>query len=122
MNLYISDGKQVEVLSAGRRALADTRRGSYVNSQTALLPGRHFYFVSDGFLDQAGGETGFGFGDRRFTDMILRFAHLPLREQINAFRATLEAYQGNTAQRDDITLLCFTCGQDAEAEGHHDAI
>jgi len=123
MSLYMTDGKTVETLAASRRALADKRRGEYHNVQADLLPGRSFYLVSDGFLDQAGGSAGFGFGDRRFADMILKYAKLSLREQITAFRRTLAEYQGNHVQRDDITLLCFTrpdtLPQEAE---HHDAV
>jgi len=108
MSLYMTDGSSVDVLAASRRALADKRRGEYHNVQAELLTGRYFYLVSDGFLDQAGGSSGFGFGDRRFSEMILQYAHLPLQQQISAFQATLSKYQGEHAQRDDITLLCFT--------------
>jgi sigma-B regulation protein RsbU (phosphoserine phosphatase) len=108
MSLYMTEGSTVEVLAASRRALADRHRGEYHNVEAALRPGRYFYLVSDGFLDQAGGSDGFGFGDQRFEQMILRHAHLPLAQQIQAFRDTLAAYQGAHAQRDDITLLCFT--------------
>jgi len=39
--------------------------------------------------------------------MIRRHARLPLDEQGQAFSATLAEYQGQHAQRDDITMLCF---------------
>lgn len=87
-----------------------------------MQPGYTFYLVSDGFLDQAGGDDGFGFGDRRFTDMIARYAHLPLAAQIRAFRATLAEYQGTQAQRDDITLLCFAHCETHEETERHDAV
>jgi serine phosphatase RsbU (regulator of sigma subunit) len=120
MSLYKSDGKTVEILAAGRRSLVDTRRGEYNNVHTALLPGWNFYLVSDGFLDQSGGDEGFGFGDHRFAEMIQRYAALPLAAQIQAFRTTLAEYQGERAQRDDITLLCFarTNIQEQEPQRH----
>jgi len=122
MSLYMSNGQQVEILAASRRALVDTRRAVYANVQTTLQPGYTFYLVSDGFLDQAGGDDGFGFGDRRFTDMLMRYAHLPLAAQIRAFRATLAEYQGTQTQRDDITLLCFTHCETHEETERHDAV
>jgi serine phosphatase RsbU (regulator of sigma subunit) len=94
-------------LPGARRALGDKRQGDYHNQQIALQPGRTFYLCTDGFLDQAGGERGFGFGNSRFADMLRRHASLPLNEQSAAFSDTLAAYQGDYPQRDDITMLCF---------------
>jgi len=105
--LYYSDGESLEELPAGRRAIGDRRVGEYGNAEVGLKPGRTFYLATDGFLDQAGGELGYGFGNSRFADMILRHARLPMNEQGAAFKATLDEYQGDYPQRDDITMLCF---------------
>ncbi|AHL74255.1 histidine kinase [Stutzerimonas stutzeri] len=105
--LYYSDGKTLDELPAGRRAIGDRRLGEYQNAEIELTPGRTFYLATDGFLDQAGGELGYGFGNSRFAEMILRHARLPLAEQGAAFKATLAEYQGDYPQRDDITMLCF---------------
>ena len=105
--LYFSDGETLEELPAARRAIGDRRPGEYSNARITLQAGRTFYLTTDGFLDQAGGEQGYGFGNRRFAEMILRHARLPLDDQRAAFSATLVEYQGDFPQRDDITLLCF---------------
>ncbi|WP_217477771.1 biofilm regulation protein phosphatase SiaA [Stutzerimonas stutzeri] len=105
--LYYSDGEHLDELPAGRRAVGDRRVGEYHNAEVELKPGRTFYLATDGFLDQAGGELGYGFGNSRFAEMILRHARLPLAEQGAAFSATLAEYQGDYPQRDDITMLCF---------------
>ena len=105
--LYHSDGERLDELPPGRRAIGDRRIGEYQNAEVELQPGRTFYLATDGFLDQAGGELGYGFGNSRFAEMILRHARLPLAEQGAAFKATLAEYQGDYPQRDDITLLCF---------------
>ncbi|GAB3267542.1 biofilm regulation protein phosphatase SiaA [Chitinimonas naiadis] len=105
--LYYSDGATVEQLPGARRAIGDKRQGQYSNTLLSLAKGHTFYLTTDGFLDQAGGEQGFGFGSSRFTEMIVRHARLPLSEQGDAFAATLADYQGEHAQRDDITMLCF---------------
>jgi serine phosphatase RsbU (regulator of sigma subunit) len=106
IGLYFSDGPTLEELPAGRRAIGGRRLGIYANSRVAAPAGRTFYLSTDGFIDQAGGELGYGFGSRRFATMILAHAQQPLAEQCAAFSATLAAYQGEYAQRDDITLLC----------------
>lgn len=105
--LYHSDGTQVDHLPGARRALGDKRLGDYHNTWIELSPGRTFYLCTDGFLDQAGGERGFGFGNSRFAEMLRSHASLPLDEQSAAFSDTLAAYQGDYPQRDDITMLCF---------------
>ena len=105
--LYYSDGEQVKLLQGAKRALGDKRQAEYVNQSVTLEHGYTFYMSTDGFLDQAGGEDGFGFGNSRFADMLLQHARLSLEEQSQAFSATLAAYQGGYAQRDDITMLCF---------------
>ncbi|GAA6132511.1 biofilm regulation protein phosphatase SiaA [Halopseudomonas sabulinigri] len=105
--LYHSDGSSVEHLSGGRRALGDKRQGEYHNSEVALQAGRTFYLCTDGFLDQAGGDRGFGFGNSRFAEMLCQHAKLPLQQQSAAFSDTLASYQGDYPQRDDITMLCF---------------
>lgn len=105
--LYYCDGETVEELPAARRAIGDKRIGEYHNARLQLRPGRTFYLTTDGFLDQAGGELGFGFGNSRFADMIRRHARLPLAEQGEAFSEALAQYQGGYPQRDDITMLCF---------------
>lgn len=106
INLYFSDGQQVSKLSGGHRALADKRQGTYQN-QTTELAGRTFYLCTDGLLDQAGGEQGFGFGTSHFEQMLLKHAHLLPSAQQAAFSATLAQHQGDYPQRDDITMLCF---------------
>jgi len=105
--LYWSDGQDVGNISGARRSIGDRHAGSYNNQSAELLPERTFYLTTDGFLDQAGGDKGFGFGNARFIDMLRQHAHLPLTEQSGAFATTLAAYQGSHPQRDDITMVCF---------------
>jgi sigma-B regulation protein RsbU (phosphoserine phosphatase) len=107
IGLYYSDGSTVEEIAGARRAIGDKRVGSYANTRVPLQAGRTFYMTTDGFLDQAGGDLGYGFGNRRFSDMILQHAAMPMDAQGRAFSDALAAYQGSHAQRDDITMLCF---------------
>jgi len=107
MALYYSDGRSVEHVAGAKRALVDKRIGDYRNTEVALDAERTFYLCTDGFLDQAGGEQGFGFGNSRFAEMLCQHAKLPLQQQSAAFSDTLAAYQGDYPQRDDITMLCF---------------
>jgi len=73
-----------------------------------LAAGHSFYLTTDGFLDQAGGPRGFGFGNRRFDAMLREQDGRPMADRKAAFTRILADYQNGHAQRDDITLLGFT--------------
>ncbi|MCG5241560.1 SpoIIE family protein phosphatase [Azospirillum doebereinerae] len=80
---------------------------AFTSHTVPLAAGAAFYLTTDGFLDQAGGPRGFGFGNRRFDAMLLEQQGKPMAERKAAFARTLADYQGGHAQRDDITLLGF---------------
>lgn len=107
ISLYWSDGLEVGQLPAGKRSLADRRSGSWQDQQITLVSGRVYYLLTDGLLDQAGGEQGFGFGYSRWEDMIRAVAGLPLAEQRDRLAAALADYMQDHEQRDDITVLAF---------------
>ncbi|MFO1253403.1 MAG: biofilm regulation protein phosphatase SiaA [Inhella sp.] len=115
VSLFRSDGRTVEEIKPGRRALNETRRGQYENVEFELSAGTSYYLVTDGFLDQAGGEHGFGFGNQRFAELVREHAALPPGQQREAFVSALRRYQGGFAQRDDITVMCFRVDQGPKA-------
>ena len=107
ISLYASDGQTLREVPGAKRALGDKRVGVYENIALQMEPGWTYYLATDGFLDQAGGEHGFGFGNTRFAEMLKTHAGRPLTEQASAFTQALAEYQGGRPQRDDITLLSF---------------
>jgi serine phosphatase RsbU (regulator of sigma subunit) len=107
ISLYESDGVECREYRGIRRALGDKRQGEYANLQLPLAAGMTFYLSTDGFLDQAGGEHGFGFGSTRFVRMLKEVARLPLAAQSEAMEKALAEYRGDLPQRDDITILSF---------------
>ncbi|MGM0593049.1 MAG: biofilm regulation protein phosphatase SiaA [Pseudomonadota bacterium] len=107
ISLYWSDGDQIHEIKGGRRPLFDRKVGHYRDTELALHPGCTYYLATDGYLDQAGGELGFGFGDSRFAELLLAHAGLPMEEQAAALEQTIRDYRGEHPQRDDITVLSF---------------
>lgn len=107
ISLYWSDGDESGEVRGHRRAIGDRKRGDYEDTELALMPNTSCYLATDGFLDQAGGERGFGFGNTRFADLLRSIAALPMAEQAEALDGALESYRGEFAQRDDITILSF---------------
>ncbi|WP_369822731.1 biofilm regulation protein phosphatase SiaA [Bordetella sp. N] len=107
ISLYESNGDACREHKGARRALGDKRQGEYANIELPLAQGSSFYMTTDGFLDQAGGELGYGFGGTRFAEMLRQNARLPLAAQCDAFEQALAQYRGDLPQRDDITILSF---------------
>ncbi len=58
-------------------------------------------------LDKAGGEHGYGFGNRRFAELLQSIAGESLQDQAAAVEQALVNYRGDLPQRDDITILSF---------------
>lgn len=107
ISLYWSDGEQYGEVRGHRRAIGDRRRGDYQDTELELAPHATCYLATDGFLDQAGGERGFGFGNTRFAQLLRESARLPMQQQAAAIDRALEQYRGEFPQRDDITILSF---------------
>jgi len=107
IGLFHSDGEDVAHVAGSRHGLADRRPGDYRNVRLPLRPGSTWYLVTDGLLDQSGGDQGFGFGRGRFSEHLRASAHLPLAEQAGRLAAALAQWQGDWPQRDDITVLSF---------------
>lgn len=107
MALYVANGEWLDCHPGGRRALTQKRRMRYTNLELPLQAGASYTLCSDGFLDQAGGERGFGFGRQRFAEMLKRHSALTPKQQVAAFTRELAGYSGDHPQRDDITLLVF---------------
>ena len=107
ISLYESDGEVCSEYRGGRRALGDKREAVYSNMELPLRPGFTYCLTTDGFLDQDGGDHGFGFGGTRFAEMLKQHARTPMKDQYAAFERALTAYRGGLPQRDDITILSF---------------
>lgn len=107
MALYRCDGTRCEEIPGGRRSLGERRAAHYYNIALDAVPGATYYLSTDGFLDQAGGDKGYGFGTRRFTALLAEASALPMEEQARMLRRRLAEHQGERPQRDDIAVLGF---------------
>ncbi|MBN8726743.1 MAG: biofilm regulation protein phosphatase SiaA [Xanthomonadales bacterium] len=107
IGLFHTEGGEVAHVAGSRRGLADRRVAEYRNVRLPLRPGTTWCLVTDGLLDQSGGEHGFGFGRGRFSEHLRASAQLPLAAQAGRLAATLAEWQAGWPQRDDITVLSF---------------
>jgi len=90
-----------------RGGINDRKRRTFSHQVLDLEPDCVFYLVTDGILDQSGGDRGLPFGRRGFTDWLRENSALPLEEQEHMLTRSLSEYRGEKPQRDDITVLAF---------------
>lgn len=111
---YVVDGK-VQTIGGQRRSIGYRRSDPHLrlrNHPVAVRCDMHFYMASDGILDQAGGDKGWGFGRRKFSGLLRTAAALPAAAQQERIRQELTLYQGEYPQRDDITVIGFRLGDE----------
>jgi phosphoserine phosphatase RsbU/P len=107
--LYTSNGKLANV-PAARQSIGYRRTDKtfvYTTTAVSIQQEMTFFLASDGILDQSGGAKGWGFGKKRFLELLERISGLPSTEQLQAIEKELSDYQGDLPQRDDITVLGF---------------
>ncbi len=71
------------------------------------------YLFTDGYIDQFGGIGPEKFSTRRFKDLLLKIYRLPLHEQKEILRNTVDNWRGNKyKQIDDILVVGFKIGDE----------
>ncbi len=109
---YVVAG-EVQTVDSQRKSIGYRRKGRqlpFVNHAVPIAGEMHFFLTSDGILDQAGGDRGWGFGRRRFMDLIGSLSALPAAARKEKMQLQLATYQQDYTQRDDITVIGFQLG------------
>ncbi|HKK48559.1 MAG TPA: hypothetical protein VJ932_05650, partial [Alkalispirochaeta sp.] len=89
------------------RAIRSTHRTApaALRTERVSVAGRRFFLVTDGFIDQGGGERGRAYGTRRLYEFFRNFGTSHHRD----WERELDAYRGNAPQRDDILAITWEC-------------
>ena len=66
-----------------------------------------FYMLTDGIMEQPGGEKKIPFGKRRFIELITEHHSKPFSEQKEILWELFSRHKGSELQRDDITVVGF---------------
>ncbi len=107
IDLFVAEGGEIRHFQGERGGINDRKPRDFTTRSIAPRPGATFYLVSDGILDQSGGDKSLPLGRRGFTAWLKEHAEKTLGEQRHALTEALTAYQGPCPQRDDITVLAF---------------
>ena len=79
----------------------------FESKEINLQEGDSIYIFSDGYIDQFGGYQGRKFLRSKFKDMLLDIYDKPMKEQKLFLEKTLEEWQGDEPQIDDILIIGF---------------
>ncbi|MBE9610622.1 biofilm regulation protein phosphatase SiaA [Chitinilyticum piscinae] len=110
--LFVHTENGIERLPGGRRAIAERRQGEWHNEIRPLAGVSALYLATDGLFDQAGGEEGFGLGERRFADWLVVLSGLQDaagREQ--QLEQAMQAWRGRHELRDDMAVVGVVLSQ-----------
>ncbi len=106
--LLVRDGAVIE-FDANRFPIGfygDAKK-TFVTAKKDLKEGDCFYFYTDGYNDQFGGEKGKKFTRRRFKELILSIQSMSMKEQKSFLKYALRNWKQNEPQTDDILVLGF---------------
>ena len=107
---YTKDNKLYE-LKGHKESIGRTRDpSSFPTHKVQLKAQDMLYLLTDGFVDQFGGEKGKKFKSSRLRDEIVKIQSLPLDEQKEYFYRLFMNWKGQLGQVDDILLAGIRVG------------
>lgn len=77
----------------------------FVHFAISIEPGDHVYLTTDGYVDQFGGSNNKKFLRKRFTELLVELANLPIEDQHAKIEATFMNWKGTTDQTDDVAMI-----------------
>jgi len=104
--IIIRNGTAME-LDADKIAIGRSPREdvSFTNHTINLQKGDLVYVFTDGYADQFGGPKGKKYMYSKFKAKLLALSHQPLAAQRDSLEQTIESWQGNLEQVDDILVI-----------------
>lgn len=88
---------------------------NYTNHKMLVTPETSYYMTTDGYLDQNGGNSEYGFGWKKYLELITSGYKYNMMKQKDVLVDTFEDFRGLSDQRDDVTLLGFKILTEPEA-------
>lgn len=112
MPLFIlpSSEADVEIFNGNRVGLGyvtTPSQQSWENNEVTLTSGSIVMTVTDGVIDQIGGEKNISYGKKRLTQALRSQCRLPMLGLAESIIADCHIYQGEHSRRDDVTLFGF---------------
>ncbi len=106
-HLYLIRNGNLEVVTGDTQEIGTDRglRKQFTLQERQLQKGDLIFLHTDGFVNQFGGPDGKKFKYKRFQNLLLEIANLPLHEQRDQLNEAFEAWKGLGEQLDDICVV-----------------
>ena len=106
---YIKDKELIQVKGTNMPigGTQPKKKYTFESHEISLTGGETFYMQSDGFQDQFGGTGGYGkkFMKSKYKKLLLEIHQLPMSEQYNQIKSSLNQWKGEYSQTDDILVI-----------------
>ena len=95
----------ISTVKGRRKAVRNRHRKPPEEFRNREMPlnDRTFFLLTDGFVDQSGGEDGRSYGTRRLYEFLAEEGSSP-----GAFEREFDRYRGEEEQRDDVVAIAFS--------------
>ncbi|RLD45588.1 MAG: hypothetical protein DRI86_05385 [Bacteroidetes bacterium] len=105
--MYMIRDGELSTIKADRMPIGIHERdnNSFTNIKFNMHKGDVFYILSDGYIDQFGGEKGKKFMTKRFKKLLLEIYTKPMADQKEILWQTLLSWRGDIEQLDDIIVI-----------------
>ncbi|PKM90608.1 MAG: hypothetical protein CVU87_01975 [Firmicutes bacterium HGW-Firmicutes-12] len=110
ISVFVVDGNKIDEIKGNNCTIdyiSEQQDKVFENYEIAYKQGVTLYMVTDGLIEQPGGEKGYPFGRRRFTNLIEAASKLEMDIQSSYILNTIKEYADEQIIRDDLTLLGF---------------
>lgn len=109
-NLYVVQNKKLKVLKAnfhsiGGRPLREGMKVEFTSYDFLYDQNTSIYMLSDGYVDQFGGEDNTKFNSPRFKEMLVQNVGLTMQQQKKMIQKTFVEWKGDNRQIDDILVM-----------------
>ena len=105
--IYIIRNKELIILKPDKHAIGSISEvvKSFTNHKFNLESGDCIYLFTDGYADQFGGKDGKKLKYRKFEELLLQNAHLPMKEQKLILKTVFEDWKTGYEQTDDVCVV-----------------
>ena len=106
--LWLIRNGELEEIKADRFSIGRSKvvaEKKFNNTEIKVQKGDTFYFFSDGYADQFGGDSGKKFKSKPMKELVLTLQNIPMNKQKDVLEKALETWRGEIEQVDDILVI-----------------
>jgi sigma-B regulation protein RsbU (phosphoserine phosphatase) len=109
--VYLQDG-ELNIIKASKYSIGSFLEGTekvFEKHEIDFDEGTTVFLYSDGITDQFNESQEYKFSRKRLCDLLITNKELPLKEQGDLLIGSLDQWEGNAPQIDDILIVGFKC-------------